>query len=95
MGGTRDGVFGDAGIGEEAGDIVHVAGDLEIEEERIQGVSINEYVLLGAGEKQTIPARLSGTFTPTLQGLTTTDITLTGRIEMRLVSTVATLQGAP
>jgi PhoH-like ATPase len=34
-------------------------GDLEIGEERIQGVAINEYVLLGAGEKQTIPARLN------------------------------------
>jgi PhoH-like ATPase len=34
-------------------------GDLEIEEERILGIAINEYVLLGAGEKQTIPARLN------------------------------------
>jgi PhoH-like ATPase len=35
------------------------AGDLEIDEDRMLGVAINEYVLLGAGEKQTIPARLS------------------------------------
>jgi PhoH-like ATPase len=34
-------------------------GEIEIEEDRTQGVAINEYVLLGAGEKQTIPARLS------------------------------------
>ena len=35
------------------------SGEIEIEEDRIHGVAINEYVLLGAGEKQTIPARLS------------------------------------
>ena len=34
-------------------------GDLPIADDRIQGVAVNEYVLLGAGEKQTIPARLS------------------------------------
>lgn len=32
-------------------------GELALDPERIPGVSINEYVLLGAGEKQTIPAR--------------------------------------
>ncbi len=35
------------------------SGELDIGEERAVGVTINEYVLLGAGEKQTIPARLS------------------------------------
>jgi len=42
------------------------AGELTIDEDRTQGVAINEYVLLGAGEKQTIPARLSaeGRFVP-------------------------------
>ncbi len=35
------------------------SGELPITEERIQGVAINEYVLLGTGEKQTIPARLA------------------------------------
>jgi PhoH-like ATPase len=34
-------------------------GQLEIAAERMLGVAINEYVLLGAGEKQTIPARLA------------------------------------
>jgi PhoH-like ATPase len=34
-------------------------GDLPLAADRIEGLSINEYVLLGAGEKQTIPARLS------------------------------------
>jgi PhoH-like ATPase len=34
-------------------------GDLVIGEDRIEGVAINEYVLLGAGEKQTIPARFT------------------------------------
>jgi PhoH-like ATPase len=42
------------------------AGELTLHEDRIQGVALNEYVLLGAGEKQTIPARLSpdGRFVP-------------------------------
>ncbi len=35
------------------------SGELALSDERIAGVSINEYVLLGAGEKQTIPARLA------------------------------------
>lgn len=35
------------------------SGDLALAEDRTLGVAINEYVLLGAGEKQTIPARLS------------------------------------
>ena len=34
------------------------SGTLALEEERMQGVAVNEYVLLGSGEKQTIPARL-------------------------------------
>jgi PhoH-like ATPase len=33
-------------------------GELGLEQERYEGVSINEYVLLCSGEKQTIPARL-------------------------------------
>ena len=32
-------------------------GELVLSEERAYGVSVNEYVLLGSGEKQTIPAR--------------------------------------
>lgn len=35
------------------------AGEITLADERMPGVSINEYVLLGAGDKQTIPARLS------------------------------------
>jgi len=35
------------------------AGEVLIAEERTLGVAINEYVLLGAGEKQTIPARMA------------------------------------
>lgn len=40
------------------------SGELVIEDERTVGVATNEYVLLGAGEKQTIPARFAanGTF---------------------------------
>jgi hypothetical protein len=63
--------------------------------EHVRGPGITRSMQIDFDPDQTIPGRLSGTFTDTLQGLTTTDITLTGRIEMRLVSTVATLQGAP
>ena len=35
------------------------AGEVDIAEERTLGVAVNEYVLLGTGEKQTIPARLA------------------------------------
>ncbi len=35
------------------------SGDLAIDEDRVAGVAVNEYVLLGAGEKQTIPARFT------------------------------------
>ncbi len=35
------------------------SGVIELSEERTEGVAINEYVLLGAGEKQTIPARFN------------------------------------
>src|SRR5690606_24280054 len=35
------------------------SGELTLEDSRTFGIPANEYVLLGAGEKQTIPARLS------------------------------------
>jgi PhoH-like ATPase len=35
------------------------SGDVALPDGRLAGVSINEYVLLGCGEKQTIPARLA------------------------------------
>ena len=35
------------------------AGELTLSEDRLLGIAVNEYVLLGAGEKQTIPARLA------------------------------------
>ncbi len=35
------------------------AGDLVLPADRIEGIPANEYVLLGAGEKQTIPARFA------------------------------------
>ena len=35
------------------------SGELAVSEDRMQGVAVNEYVLLGTGEKQTIPARLA------------------------------------
>jgi PhoH-like ATPase len=35
------------------------AGELVLSEDRCSGLAINEYVLLGTGEKQTIPARMT------------------------------------
>ncbi|RPJ33282.1 MAG: PhoH family protein [Verrucomicrobiaceae bacterium] len=35
------------------------SGEIALSDERIEGVAVNEYILLGAGEKQTIPARLA------------------------------------
>jgi PhoH-like ATPase len=35
------------------------SGAIALEEDRMTGVAVNEYVLLGTGEKQTIPARLT------------------------------------
>jgi PhoH-like ATPase len=35
------------------------SGELALAEERMEGVAVNEYILLGTGEKQTIPARLA------------------------------------
>jgi len=35
------------------------SGEIMLAEDRTEGVAVNEYVLLGAGEKQTIPARLA------------------------------------
>ena len=34
------------------------AGEIALGEDQIHGVAVNQYILLGAGEKQTIPARL-------------------------------------
>lgn len=36
------------------------SGEIELEPERIAQIHVNQYVLLDAGEKQTIPARLNG-----------------------------------
>lgn len=35
------------------------AGEITLSDERLPGVAVNEYVLLGTGDKQTIPARLT------------------------------------
>lgn len=60
-----------------------------------RGPNITRSITIVFDPDQTIPGRLSGTFTDTLQGLTQTNILLTGRIEMRKLSTVPTLEGAP
>jgi hypothetical protein len=59
-----------------------------------RGPNITRTITIVFDPNQTIPGRLSGTFTDSLQGLTTTDLTLTGRIEMRRVSAVLSLEGA-
>jgi hypothetical protein len=61
--------------------------------DHVRGPNITRIIEIVFDPDQTIPDRLSGTFTDTLQGLTQTDITLTGRIEMRKLSAVATLEG--
>jgi hypothetical protein len=60
-----------------------------------KGPNITRSIQIVFDPDQSIADRLSGTFTDTLQGLTKTDIQLTGRIEMRRVSPVAVLDTAP
>jgi hypothetical protein len=63
-------------------------------EQHVRGPNITRSMQIVFDSDQTIPNRLSGTFTDSLQGLTQTNILLTGRIEMRRVSKVPTLEGA-
>lgn len=55
---------------------------------------INRSITLTFDSGSTIADRLSGTFTETIRGLIKSDLVLTGRVELRRVSPVATLEGA-
>lgn len=60
-----------------------------------RGPNITRSIQIVFDPGQTIPGRLSGTFTDSLQGLTQTNLQLSGHVEFRRVSTVATLEGVP
>ncbi|MCF7732019.1 MAG: hypothetical protein K9N23_10035 [Akkermansiaceae bacterium] len=59
-----------------------------------KGPNITRAITLSFDSGQALPDRLSGTFSETVQGLINSNLTLTGRIELRRVSPVATLEGA-
>jgi len=58
-----------------------------------KGPSISRSIQIVFDPDQTMPDRLVGTFSETIQGLIKSDLELTGRVEFRRVSTVATLEG--
>jgi hypothetical protein len=62
--------------------------------EHTQGRTIRRSMTIVFDPDQTIKGRLQGTFTETIEGLTNTNLQLTGRVEMRRVSAVPTLEGA-
>ncbi len=59
-----------------------------------KGPDIKRNLTLTFDSEQSIPDRLTGTFTETLQGLIKSDLTVSGRVELRRVSAVAALEGA-
>lgn len=59
-----------------------------------KGPNITRAITLSFDAEQTLPDRLKGTFSETIQGLIKSNLTLTGRVELRRVSPVATLEGA-
>jgi hypothetical protein len=59
-----------------------------------KGPPITRKLTVAFDAEQTLPDRLTGAFSDELQGLIKDKLTLTGRVEMRRVSAVATLQGA-
>jgi hypothetical protein len=59
-----------------------------------KGPRITRKLTVAFDAEQTLPDRLTGAFSDELQGLIKDKLTLTGRVEMRRVSAVATLQGA-
>jgi hypothetical protein len=58
-----------------------------------KGPKITRTITLAFDAAQTVPDRLSGSFSDEIKGLIKDNLTLTGRIELRRVSPVATLQG--
>jgi hypothetical protein len=60
-----------------------------------KGPQITRLLSLTFDPTQTVTDKLRGTFSETVHGLIKSDLHLSGRFEMRRVSTIATLQGAP
>lgn len=58
-----------------------------------KGPKITRTITLVFDSSQALPDRLSASFSDTIQGLIKDNLTLTGHVELRRVSSVATLQG--
>lgn len=59
-----------------------------------KGPDINRTLQIVFDGDQANPDRLTGVFTDTIRGLIKSDLTVTGRVDLRRVSPVATLEGA-
>jgi hypothetical protein len=59
-----------------------------------KGPDINRTLAIAFDAGQTDPDRLTGVFTDTIRGLIKSDLTVSGRVDLRRVSPVATLEGA-
>ncbi|MCB1134118.1 MAG: hypothetical protein KDN05_23575, partial [Verrucomicrobiae bacterium] len=60
-----------------------------------KGPDVNRTMSFTFAAEQGVADRLTGTFTETIRGLIKSDITLSGSLELRRISSVATLEGAP
>lgn len=59
-----------------------------------KGPNINRSITITFDAEQPVADRLQGSFTETIQGLIKSDLTVSGRVEFRRISNVATLEGA-
>lgn len=59
-----------------------------------KGPDIHRTMTITFDSDQNVTDRLKGSFSETIQGLIKSDLTLTGRVELRRISPVATLEGA-
>jgi hypothetical protein len=59
-----------------------------------RGANISRELLIAFDAEQPIADRLAGSFSETLKGLTKSNLQLTGRVELRRVSAVDTLEGS-
>lgn len=59
-----------------------------------KGPDVNRTMTVTFDAAQPVADRLQGSFSETLRGLIKSDLTLSGRVEFRRISSVATLQGA-
>lgn len=60
-----------------------------------KGPDVNRTMTFTFDADQAVADRLTGTFSETLKGLIKSDLAVSGRLELRRVSPVATLEGAP